>query len=802
MFRQGIGHNRVDRRSEFVLAGIALLSLVSAQLLLSGAIPGTSYRGPDGGMIQANIFTAFRFADFFNVTNINPLQGIGSQLLPKNVWANPAFWPFAFVNRELATDLSSALALGCFALACYVMARCFDLPIVPSAITAQLCIVLFAPTMLIVGSPRNFGATPGDALVYAPYMVALGLLARLEPGSWGRIVKITIALIACILYSVYCDPAFAMIPAISWALAFTTVTLCPFRLRTVAIRGAAIACCSAMLMVSGVAVYLYTISQYSARVQYAQTVDRVRDIDTITIFPDARFHLVILASLLLGLVLARGRIKGLIAAAFLSWIFYIGYSIVYLLLIGAPWVLPQAIYVEQALFVLFITGAVASYWATLLRLSRWFQSFGNALALRVRRVGAAAIRCGLPRIGLFLLRLPNAFGAKARVREQPQCHQEDPNALGGHVGAGEYCFQDSGLARHMGGLILAMSVLAVLVIPAKISSFAISNPPRSAAMFYWPWANEPELVKFLVDHVGLSVGAPFRGSVNFLRGNEDGTIDDLWSRGVPTANEYSQTSSAPLYYFMYKMIKRNVPGMLNRFEFYWGDGSYSSNYWALAQLLGIRFTVDRWPLHEPYNPELALVKFPYHVPKQPQPEEAGLWYVYELPRPNLGEYSPTEVTIAKSGIEIVAALFEPGFDFTKQVVLTSAVQKPLVPARDLRLSIMRNGVHLSGRSDSASLIVLPQQFSHCLRAKDSSVRLVRADLLLTGVVFSDNIDTDISLDYGLFSPWCRLDDLADIKALDLRIDMRRPHLARDRLFPDWQDALARLQAAARALQML
>ena len=33
---------------------------------------------------------------------------------------------------------------------------------------------------------------------------------------------------------------------------------------------------------------------------------------------------------------------------------------------------------------------------------------------------------------------------------------------------------------------------------------------------------------------------------------------------------------------------------------------------------------------------------------------------------------------------------------------------------------------------------------------------MRADLILTGVIFSGSIDTDISFDYGIFSPECRM----------------------------------------------
>ena len=38
-------------------------------------------------------------------------------------------------------------------------------------------------------------------------------------------------------------------------------------------------------------------------------------------------------------------------------------------------------------------------------------------------------------------------------------------------------------------------------------------------------------------------------------------------------------------------------------------------------------------------------------------------------------------------------------------------------------------------------------------------------------------------------------DLADLKELDLKIDLRMPHLAGNRLFPDWNGAMAKLRAA-------
>lgn len=101
----------------------------------------------------------------------------------------------------------------------------------------------------------------------------------------------------------------------------------------------------------------------------------------------------------------------------------------------------------------------------------------------------------------------------------------------------------------------------------------------------------------------------------------------------------------------------------------------------------------------------------------------------------------------------------PDFDFGRQVVLSEPISGPLVPARDMLLTI--NGFHVSGKSDGTSLVVLPYQFSNCLHALDSRVRVVRANRMMAGLIFSGGLDTNIVFDYGLFSPACRRADLAD-----------------------------------------
>src|SRR5262249_14438530 len=154
----------------------------------------------------------------------------------------------------------------------------------------------------------------------------------------------------------------------------------------------------------------------------------------------------------------------------------------------------------------------------------------------------------------------------------------------------------------------------------------------------------------------------------------------------------------------------------------------------------------------------------------------------------------------ETGAAAAAMMVHADFDFTKQVVLSAAIDKSLVPARNMQMSLIRGGLHVSGHTDGTSLVVLPQQFSHYLRARDASGRLVRANLIMTGVMFSGEIDTDIIFGYGLFTPRCRWADISDFKKLKMTIDARAVPLTGEGLFPSWQASMAKLSAAASAIK--
>lgn len=731
------------RISELIIASAALGLLLAAQFLVSKAIHGTNFYGVDGKMAQATAIAMLKLGSPFDITGISAIQGIGSQMLTKNAWANPAFWPFAALEREAATDVSALIALACFALACYVMARCFDLAVLPSALAAQACIALFAPMLLIVHAPTNFCLTPADAVVYAPYMVAIGLLARLRAGSKRAFVLTAAGIAVLVFYSLYCDPLWTMIAGIAWAIPFAAVVFGSLERNTILLRAAALACCLVLLVVSGAAEYLYTLSQYTARVQFAAALDRAREptyVSALTYSSSLKyFYFACAVGWLLGLITLRGRARLLVIASIMVFAALIVYSVTYLLLQNGVWVGPIPIYLEQCLLVLFMTAAIGGVWGAL--------SSGASLTS-------------------YLNRLP----------------------MRGELNS---------LRTSLAGTLACLLVVAIL--PAVIAKYATKGARSKAEIFYIPWPNEPEFTGLLEASIGFAPGKPFRGSVNFLTAGRDTGISltDLWSRGIPTANEYGQLVTAQSLYFVHKLLKRDIRGHLNQLNLYWSHGQYSENYWTALQMLGVRYSVERWPLPDKLSPGVSPTTKPFRP--RFQGEDAGLWYIYELPNPNVGNYSPTQVLVAATGEETMARISVPGFDFGKQVVLPSAVNGFLVPARDMRFSVNRGALHVSGKSDGTSLVVLPQQFSNCLRPQDPKVRLVRANLMMTGLVFSGDLDTDILFDYGVVTPDCRRADLADIKRLDLTIDLRMAHLSGPR-FPDWDGAVTRLRNAVRAIR--
>src|SRR5215510_12651038 len=324
-------------------------------------------------------------------------------MMPMNVWVNPAYWPFAFFHKELAADVSGIVALICYSLACYLMARLFDLPRLPSIIAAQLSIMLFAPAARALAFSVVFVSIPGLAVVYAAHLLAFGLLARLSPNR-PQVFIIAAGILGLLFYSLYCDPLWTMVSSIAWIVPFGVVTFGPLRRDTILVRCAVLGGCVVVLSLSGALEYVYLLSQYTARVQFPDLLQRPRSLETTSVFFVSKyakyFYWACAPGWALGIWRLRGRPRILVLAAVVSALAFLAYSTAYLHLAGNWW-LPVPIYMEHALFALFWTGAIAGYWGGL-----------EALAADVRRCTHAG-DCAGRGSGLRRIRLPSLSRGQA-----------------------------------------------------------------------------------------------------------------------------------------------------------------------------------------------------------------------------------------------------------------------------------------------------------------------------------------------------------------------------------------------------
>ena len=150
------------------------------------------------------------------------------------------------------------------------------------------------------------------------------------------------------------------------------------------------------------------------------------------------------------------------------------------------------------------------------------------------------------------------------------------------------------------------------------------------------------------------------------------------------------------------------------------------------------------------------------------PDTPGV-YLFELSDANLATYSPTRFVKAATADEIASRIRDNRDRLDQIAVVSEDVPPTNAKARNVAMTVELDGVRIRAVSDGPAHILLPVQFSHCLRVVNSSpARLTRANLLQTLVSFEGALDARLEFHFGLFADnKCRLRDGQDNKALGL-----------------------------------
>lgn len=145
-------------------------------------------------------------------------------------------------------------------------------------------------------------------------------------------------------------------------------------------------------------------------------------------------------------------------------------------------------------------------------------------------------------------------------------------------------------------------------------------------------------------------------------------------------------------------------------------------------------------------------------------------FLYRLDNSNLGQFSPTEIRVSSSAIEMVEHLRAPEFDGRLVAISEEAIEDPLVPASHVSIKFEKGPrLRVDATSAATSLVVLPFEFSHCLHLEgDATSRLMPVNLAQTGLLFHGEVSVDITYRYGLIAgTTCRDADIERVYQLDI-----------------------------------
>ena len=231
----------------------------------------------------------------------------------------------------------------------------------------------------------------------------------------------------------------------------------------------------------------------------------------------------------------------------------------------------------------------------------------------------------------------------------------------------------------------------------------------------------------------------------------DHTLLDMWWHDIPTLSEYAQGISRQFVFYMTNFL--SDPGDPNEVSVVFARRANVE----VLRAMGVRFIIiDRELSNEGVT---FLIEESFRG--------AGL-YLYEIVQPNLGDYTPIVADVVDN-----LGVLRTKIDGNPSVLASRAlVHSPLeghfVPARDARMFFEKNAVRVTASSSGRSMLLLPVQFSHCLRISDPRVQVVRSGLIFTLIIFEGALDARLNWEFNFWGhSGCRMKDVADLRELGL-----------------------------------
>ena len=293
---------------------------------------------------------------------------------------------------------------------------------------------------------------------------------------------------------------------------------------------------------------------------------------------------------------------------------------------------------------------------------------------------------------------------------------------------------------------IAISILIIATI-SEVRDAGVGSSTLPVAM--------DKTEQFLSRELGITSDSSYRGRL--VNAEDRAEYQTLVQGRIPALNDYSHLLS-PFQYAFSKQFFFDPAQPQSRNHLV-----YANTNVHLYSLLGVQYLRLAW-LGSPLSNLNETNSY-----SAVQYSEGD--FLVRLKNVNLGNYSPTRLIVARSLDETFQIMDKNSFAPMDEIVVYKQLGADFVRVGKTNLSVDGGDLRIVAESSGKTLIILPIEFSHCLRFQSNNknsnlIDVFRADGILTGLIFENELDVTTKFRYGVFTNnKCRLKDLADFKLL-------------------------------------